>query len=190
MNADAFVFIVVAFAFLLLFYGPWQWICCDFARQLVFEQRDAIFDLAADKRIFFNSPEYKSARSSLNTLIRFSHKLTITYFVWMIIFDKTENSLGKKSELTVVVEKTKDPQLKAELNEMVQTARRAVIIWTMLRSIIFWILLPFFVVFFICSFVVKRLDIIVNEISFRIGEAIQVEAERSVVYVNPKNVRH
>jgi len=33
-------------ALLIILYGPWQAICTDIARQMLFEKRDAIFDLA------------------------------------------------------------------------------------------------------------------------------------------------
>ena len=53
MIANSFFALAGLTGFLLLFYGPWQSVCTDVARQLMFEQRDKIFDMARGGMINF-----------------------------------------------------------------------------------------------------------------------------------------
>ncbi len=59
-----------------VFYGPWQTIVVDYGRQYLFEIRDSFFDLAAKGEIDFDSDEYAEIRDTMNSLIRFLHRLT------------------------------------------------------------------------------------------------------------------
>lgn len=65
----------------VLFYGPWQSLCVEGARQVIFEQREKLFDLAADGRLAFDSVEYRELRDYLNKSIRFSHHMTMWQFL-------------------------------------------------------------------------------------------------------------
>jgi hypothetical protein len=68
-------------ALFALFYGPWQEACTDFTRQLLFERRDRLFDLAADGKLDFASEEYRALRASLESLIRYAHDFTWIQFI-------------------------------------------------------------------------------------------------------------
>ncbi len=85
MNLDPFLSFSLLLAFLAWFYGPWQETCTDFARQVIFEQRDRLFDLADARKISFDSVEYKKFRSSLNAAIRFSHEMTLARMLFLAV---------------------------------------------------------------------------------------------------------
>src|SRR5262245_42077518 len=70
-------------ALVVVLYGPWQEVCTDIARQIIFEKRDAIFDLAHNGKLSFDSPEYGTIRSALQSSIRFAHELSLPRFLVM-----------------------------------------------------------------------------------------------------------
>ena len=81
MIADSLCALVALSGFLVLFYGPWQSVCTDVARQLMFEQRDKIFDMARSGVIEFDSREYRRVRISIEQNIRYAHELTFAKLV-------------------------------------------------------------------------------------------------------------
>lgn len=63
------------------FYGPWQRLMVDTARQSLFEIRDALFLMGTDGQLDFNSTEYRELREHFNRLIRFAHVLNFRKLV-------------------------------------------------------------------------------------------------------------
>ena len=74
--ANAVISLLALALFVCLFYGPWQAVCTDWARQILFEKRDKLFDMAMAGKLHFASEEYKSIRRMLESMIRFAHHLT------------------------------------------------------------------------------------------------------------------
>ena len=79
--ADAALSLVFAGSIGAVLYGPWQTACTDYFRQPLFEQRDALFDLADRKGIPFNDVAYVEARSTINAFIRFAHRISFSRLV-------------------------------------------------------------------------------------------------------------
>jgi hypothetical protein len=79
-NYDALFTIGCLVGVLVLFYWPWQGLCIEFARQIIFEEREKLFDLAMDGRLNFKSDEYRQIRDFLNKSIRFSHEMSLWKF--------------------------------------------------------------------------------------------------------------
>jgi hypothetical protein len=79
--ANAIVALATLTALLVLFYGPWQAVCTEFARQFIFERRDKLFDMALAGRLAFDSEAYKASRTAFNGMLRFAHTLTWQEFV-------------------------------------------------------------------------------------------------------------
>ena len=77
----ALFFFVVLAALLLLFYGPWQNLCVAWSRQLMFEERDKLFLLAAEGRISVYSAIYRQMRTQIERTIRFCHMITWPRFL-------------------------------------------------------------------------------------------------------------
>jgi hypothetical protein len=74
--ANAIVALAALAALLSLFYGPWQTVCTNLSRQIIFERRDRLFDMALAGRLEFDSEAYRATRRRLNGLLRFAHDLT------------------------------------------------------------------------------------------------------------------
>ncbi len=133
MALDAIVGIATILVMAIMFYGPWQWICSDVARQILFEKRDAIFDMAQSGRLSFESRDYRTIRRSLEKTIRFAHELTLPKFIYMIISHKLyENS--KPSELTQAIARIENVETRTEVEAHISEALRAVLLMMLLKS--------------------------------------------------------
>jgi hypothetical protein len=115
--------------FLLFFYTTWQSAMTDMARQYVFERRDAVFDMAADGKLSFESAEYKIIRDAFNGLIRFAHELT-----WVrLAIHWGEAVEGPSVQSTI--EGIKDSTVRAEVSRHLRRARYAMIAMIGLKSL-------------------------------------------------------
>lgn len=127
MYADALASLLAALLLVVLFYGPWQSVCTDWARQTIFESRDRLFDMAREGRLSFESDEYRTIRSSLESLIRYAHQLTIVRFAWMLSMRETPL---KRSNMDTAISKIYDQDTRNEVRGLTDRACRA-IIWMM-----------------------------------------------------------
>lgn len=162
-----------------LVYGPWQWACTDFARQILFEKRDEIFDLAADERLNFNSDEYRTIRRSIETSIRFAHTLTLPHFIFMLVTRRKEISHGP-SGLTLKVEKITDDATRKLVKRKVLEVNIALVGMMVAKSPVTLVLavLPLIILGASAHFVGRCRDV-ARMILIWCGELIQVEAESS-----------
>jgi len=94
MDITPNLFLLVAiFLFISIFYGPWQGLCVDWARQSMFEARDQIFDAAAAGLICFDSKEYRTLRCSIERMIRFCHEISWPrLLLFSMLSDKSEST--------------------------------------------------------------------------------------------------
>lgn len=126
---------LAAFAVLLaVVYGPWQEFCVDRARDRIFEQRDALFDLAADGGLSFGSEPYEAVRSALNAMIRMAHWLTVWRVLAIVLSlrgdDKAATHDGPRQAISRIDdEKARDAAAKA-----LQAAEAAVMEMIVQRS--------------------------------------------------------
>jgi len=81
-NFEAFASVLVLILLVLAVRGPWKSVCTDYARQVMFECRDAIFDLAREGKISFESTAYKQARLGIERNIRFAHEISVGRLVF------------------------------------------------------------------------------------------------------------
>jgi hypothetical protein len=184
MIENALISFLALVGILLVFYGPWQDVCADYARQVVFEKRDKLFDYAREGRIDFNSPEYKSIRSGLETSIRFAHDITLIRFIYLAVCLKEEIQGGVgvkapavKSSLLTIAYSIQEESLRNEVLSIVIEAQRAIVFSMAARSFMFICLAP---IIFICGAMAWCLKSARSNISntiTKIGEAIQIKAE-------------
>ncbi|WP_316228579.1 hypothetical protein [Bradyrhizobium sp. SZCCHNR2023] len=173
--SNALVSLLVLAALMVFIYGPWQWICTDFARQLVFEKRDEIFDMAADGEFSFKSREYKTIRSSLEACIRYAHDLTWPSFVFLALSRKGRDHLTERSSLHEAVDALPE-HIRDRVREKVTVAMVALIVMAVAKSPIATV---------VCVPVVLT-GMFVDNCRKRVfgfaesyGELIQLEAEQS-----------
>lgn len=163
-------------ALVCLIYGPWQWVCTDYARQVLFEKRDEIFDLAAAGKLSFKSSEYRTIRRSLESSIRFAHDLTLPYFLLMLIARK--DAIGEKSELLEAVERIQDDEVRKEVSKKVAEAKQTLVLMLGFKSPL--VMLVFLPITLLCMGAIYFIDACRAHASTAIGsfgELIQVEAE-------------
>jgi hypothetical protein len=131
MNSDALASIVALILLAVLFYGPWQATCTDWARQILFENRDKIFDMAQAGEIDFDSAEYAEIRKSLQGLIRYCHHVTLPMLLIHLLagVDSTESAL--KSSIAKI------PSIEArnKVYKYVSSAQKAVLVSILAKSL-------------------------------------------------------
>lgn len=115
MPMDSFASLLAISALFYLLYGPIRETCTDWARQITFEKRDAIFDLAADGRLSFDTELYRIIRSSLQQNIRFAHELTF----WQLVFTSARTHRDQKSKLRLAIEAIEDTDVRREVEQLV-----------------------------------------------------------------------
>jgi hypothetical protein len=121
-------------ALAIVVYWPWQKVCVDYARDVVFEQRDNLFDIAARGDIEFGSEPYEKMRASMNAMIRLAHSFTIPrMFICMYIMKRSPNRTHRQELLDVSAE-IENPEVRKAFEEALQTTESAMLFMMLLRS--------------------------------------------------------
>jgi hypothetical protein len=175
MAVNAIVSLVALVLFVCFFYGTWQAACTDWARQIIFERRDKLFDMAAAGKLSFASDEYKFVRRSFEGMIRFAHELT-----WprLLFFVSLRHRLGipHRSQLSEVVARIEDPATRKRVQDLVLESAVALIAMMALKSIVVAPLAFVMWVVALCStgfkFVVRDNSVVKN-----LSETIQIESQ-------------
>ena len=119
----------------VIIYGPWQEVCTAYARQVVFEKRDAIFDIAAAGGLSFNSDEYRTIRILLEKTIRFAHEITVPRLVFYYVLLRLRGrKISGSPELIKVIERITDTETRAAVSRLVEEALDALAIMALLKS--------------------------------------------------------
>jgi hypothetical protein len=126
-----------------LLYGPWQEVCTDIARQIIFEKRDAIFDLAHGGTLSFDSREYHTIRSALQASIRFAHELTLPRFLVMAVVFSAHGSHPEENDLSRAIRRIADPVTRRQIDILVMQAYRALFVMMVAKSPLMLVALVF-----------------------------------------------
>jgi hypothetical protein len=163
-------------ALTVLIYGPWQDVCTAFARQVIFEKRDAIFDLAASGKLSFADADYRTIRAMLEKSIRFAHEVTIPRLLFYYTVLRWQGkTLGDKPELIKAVERIRDLQVRGEVQKLVMESLDAMVIMAIAKSpIALFILIPLYL-FAIVAHIGRTF---VRTMRDNSQALIQIEAER------------
>src|SRR6266446_951054 len=121
-------------ALLVILYGPWQAICTDIARQILFEKRDAIFDLADSGKLSFTGREYGTIRSSLQASIRFAHELTLPRFLVMAAVLLARGNRPEDNDISRAIKQITDPITRTEVENLVRQAHRTLVMMMVVKS--------------------------------------------------------
>jgi hypothetical protein len=166
----------------ILIYGPWQKVCTAYARQIMFEKRDAIFDMAREGKLSFDSREYRTIRTLLERSIRFAHEATLPslFVFWAMLMLRRERI--QKPELQVAIERIADPETRERVQELVYDAVDALLIMTIFKSptavaILIVLLIPLLLLAVIAS-LVSALRGFAKAARAHSREIVQFEAER------------
>lgn len=181
MFADALLSLIALTLLACLFYGPWQDLCTDWARQIVFEKRDAIFDLARAGHLDFKSKDYRIIRTSLERDIRFAHELTWLRFGAFSHLVRRRR-LEQESELYQAIGRIRDDATREKVKLLVNEALLAMIVMMFCKSAVLIIAGIIIYVFGMTSTTIKRCIRIVAPI-------IQLAAEKSPTEIRRKPAR-
>jgi hypothetical protein len=118
----------------VLIYWPWQELCTAFARQRLFEKRDTIFDLAAEGKLSFRDPDYRSIRVLLEKSIRFAHEVTVPRLIFYYIILWKSGGLDSKPELLKAVERIEDAETRGIVFALVRDALNTLLLMAIIKS--------------------------------------------------------
>lgn len=131
---NAFLLLIALFGFLVLFYGPWQKLCTDWARQEMFEARDAIFNMAARGKFRFDSAEYREIRDGAQILIRFCHHLTVPRLIVYALLRGLHPNI--QNTMWAAVRRIENPEIRQEVEQQILKIGKAAVISLGLRSMV------------------------------------------------------
>ncbi|HTW33876.1 MAG TPA: hypothetical protein VMD53_04590 [Rhizomicrobium sp.] len=159
------------------YYRPWQNICTDIARQVIFEKRDALFDMAASGELSFNDRNYQVIRKSLEDYIRLAHELTIWKHMISRASLRRAGVKVRKTDLDTAIAAIPNNDTRAKVQLLVNQSHQTLLGIMFLKSpALLMILLPIiaFVVFkAIITATFNRLNGRLNDL----GNQLQVDAE-------------
>ncbi|HMJ42652.1 MAG TPA: hypothetical protein VK522_10280 [Pseudolabrys sp.] len=172
MYADALLGILALSAFVFVFYGPWQAVCTDWARQTIFESRDELFDLARAGEMSFEAANYRAIRSSLNCLIRFAHEVSWVEFLALYLGLRRvlTSDLLKGSHLKRALDNIENEATRKKVARLVSKAQRAVVLMMAFKSLPLCVLL-------LATQVSSSIGKKVKPVARALREKVQLEAE-------------
>lgn len=128
--------VIALVVLLIVLYVPAQRLCVNYARDVIFEQREAVFDLAAHGRLIFGSDTYVAVRDEMNGMIRLAHKLTVWRLILLRVTMLRSEGWLQKQTIDSVVAQIADRQTRDEVATRMRTARAAMLMMVMTRSLI------------------------------------------------------
>lgn len=175
MSSDALVGLLAMIGIGIVVYGPWQRVWSDFARQVLFEVRDEIFDLAVQERLPFHSDEYRIIRRSLEKTIRYAHDLTLPRFVFHLIVHRLLTR-RRPSDLKTAVNGISDPEVREFVRRRVAYALGVAMAVVCIKSLVFIIVgFPILLVGIAVHAVTEKLNL--DSMTASIRDLIQRDAE-------------
>lgn len=182
MNVDAAVSVLLLLVLGLIFYGPWQEACTAYARQVAFEKRDALFDMARRGDIAFDDPSYIAVRRSIEQLIRFAHELTLFNFVVLSI-SYSRHQQHQASDLTSALRPIRNKAVRKSVSVLVWRTHYAMMVMMLAKSPV--TVLPLAIALLVRRCLAGGIPKKVTRIVRPVGERIQLEAEAAPVNHEP-----
>lgn len=169
---------LLVIAFLIWFiYGPWQKLWIDWARERMFASRDEIFIIAAEGGLSFDSEEYRVIRTAIESLIRYTHKVSFLRFVLLLQISKEiKNSRPNPMEMVIRIQ---NDQVRDRVRRQLVIAVKSCVFMMILRSPILW--LPAFVVFILREVFGQRTPPSIRSLGRVIVRESQINDEARVV---------
>jgi len=160
-----------------LIYGPWQSVCTAYARQILFEKRDAIFDIAMEGRLSFESRDYRTIRAMLEKSIRFAHELTLPsfFFYWFMLIWRGHKF--KKSALLEAIDRIRDDRTREEVRSLVKEAFDTLILMMIFKSPVAMLSLTILAIPLVAASFFKNAWAGARRLRDQSQELIQAEAE-------------
>src|SRR4051794_12215192 len=98
----------------------WRRACQERYRQKLFEVRDELFDYARSGAIDFKDPAYVAVRSYINSLMRFSHRISVTRLATFILFQRYIGDTPTSPSVRNTISQVKGKAVKETLTAIVE----------------------------------------------------------------------
>jgi hypothetical protein len=118
----------------LIIYGPWQRVCVDYARDIIFEQRDRIFDVAASGALQFGDVSYEKVRAHMNAMIRMAHCVTAPRVVFLVMYAAHIHDPARRNDIWDCIKQIQNEETRAIVMDAVTRAETAVVRLMVARS--------------------------------------------------------
>jgi hypothetical protein len=112
-----------ATALWLVWHFTWRRACQERYRQTLFEVRDELFDFARDGGIDFSDPAYIALRSHINSMIRFSHLISVTRLATFLLFQRYIGELPSTPSLKSALAEVRGAATKEFLEDILDNVR-------------------------------------------------------------------
>ncbi|HHM05234.1 MAG TPA: hypothetical protein ENJ19_05770 [Gammaproteobacteria bacterium] len=159
----------------LFFYWVWQQYVIDSTRQQLFELRDALFDLASDGEISYDSEAYVILRKMFNTYIRFAHELNWIHVVAYMMLARQKRGEISRSALRVehLIKEILDRRARKKVEEMVAQLHMVSMWHIVRRSLLLMLMVP---IVFIISFFFMASANVVAKLYKKLGVILDAKA--------------
>jgi len=102
----------------------WRRACQERYRQKLFEVRDELFDYARSGGIDFKDPAYVAVRSFVNSLMRFSHRISVTRLATFVLFQRYIGDTPKCPPVEYAISHVKGKAAKETLAAIVEKVNK------------------------------------------------------------------
>lgn len=130
MYVNAAETMLVLLGIVIVVYGPLQAALADYLRQRLFEQRDALFALAASGSVSFNHAAYRATRERINAHIRYAHRMSLPRTIF--IFWRCHSQLNFDN--SIKFETVRNDEAREKMQKIMSRCNRLVAFTIVLRS--------------------------------------------------------
>lgn len=131
---ETVVLFLSALLMVWLFYGPWQRLCVDSARQEMFEARNALFSYAEEGLWSFQSYEYRYIRSQFEIMIRFAHRNSWPRVLFLRFLTRSQRT--HPSSIAQIISSIENADLRHKVQSEFENVERAAVYLLVRRSIL------------------------------------------------------
>lgn len=135
MYVNAAETMLVLLGIVIVVYGPLQDALADYLRQCLFEQRDALFALAASGSVSFNNAAYRASRDRINASICYAHRISLPRTIFL--FWKCRSELN--FDASIKFESVKNEQTRDKMQGIMGRCERLVFVALLARSPLVWV---------------------------------------------------
>jgi hypothetical protein len=135
-QAQPIFFFLSALFFVVVFYWPWQRLCVEWARQIMFDERDKLFLLSkSSPSMAIDSELHVELRLLIDNTIRFCHKIAWQRFLVDIYIPIETEVPGRFERITTLIKQSDEHTAKA-LHAIMKQVTFACVVCMMGRSIV------------------------------------------------------
>jgi hypothetical protein len=152
-------------------YGPWQRICEDYTRDIIFEQRDRVFDLAANGDLQFGDAQYEKVRAHMNAMIRMAHCITAPRLVLVMMYRVQIHDSAQRDDIWECIKQIKKEETRKVVADAMHRAEITTIRLLIMRS-------PLLLLVFGVAKIFGK----ISQIRKKISDMVRVTLEKAIAY--------